>query len=245
MDKERINMNKFALHTATNYTGTHMALRGCLNDWHNFQKLDNELGITNTANIVNLTETAYRRDLVLEALNHLATVTKPGDLVLWSNSSHGVQVRNPYSLEQDFIDEALVDHYGKLILDDEIGNAIDKFKNGVTVIVWLDNCYAGTMDRHCRLDNWHVIQKRVACDAVMLMGCRENQTSADAHIKGQFQGAMTYFSLEALRAAKMDLTYRELLERTNRGLREKRFPQVAQMAVSTEQLLDKKVFTTV
>lgn len=238
-------MNKFALHTATNYVGTHMALRGCINDWYNFQKVDKDLGITNPANVINLIGTAYKRNLVLEALDHLTTMAQPGDFVLWSNSSHGVQVRNPYSLEQDFIDEALVDNDGKLIVDDEIGEAISKFKKGVTVNVWLDNCYAGTMDRHCRLDNWHVIQRKVACDVVMMLGCRENQTSADACIKGVYQGAMTHYSLEVIKRYNKELTYRDLLERTNGMLLVNRFPQVAQMAVSSADMLNKKIFTTI
>ena len=32
--------NLYALHTATNYTGTCNALRGCLNDWRNMLTID-------------------------------------------------------------------------------------------------------------------------------------------------------------------------------------------------------------
>jgi hypothetical protein len=111
------------------------------------------------------------------------------------------------------------------------------------VVAFLDNCFSGAMDRAFRLKDWHLMSGDIRCNAVMLFGCREKQTAADAYIDGKFQGAMTAYALKAMRKANFDLTYAELLERTNKALRLGGYTQVAQMAVTSEELLNKKVFT--
>ena len=47
---------------------------------------------------------------------------------------------------------------------------------------------------------------------VLITGCRDTQTSADAFIDGSFNGALTFALVDAIRAAKGKLTYRELHE---------------------------------
>lgn len=64
---------------------------------------------------------------------------------------------------------------------------------------------------------------------VLITGCRDTQTSADAFIKGRYNGALTFGLVEAIRAAKGDLTYRELHDRASAVIRKRKFEQVPQL----------------
>lgn len=233
---------KYALHTATNYDGTPNQLRGCINDWRNFLVLDDQLQIP-AANRISLIAKQYTKEYATEAVSKFASLMEPGDILIGSNSSHGVPIQDVDGDEIDGMDEALVDNDGKYILDDDLFVGLKKFQAGTLVVAFLDNCFSGSMDRAFKLKNWHLMTGDIACNAVMMFGCRERQTAADAYIDGQFQGAMTAYALKNLRKAKFDITYGELLESTNKSLKLGGFTQVAQMAVTSEDLLNKKFFT--
>ena len=64
---------------------------------------------------------------------------------------------------------------------------------------------------------------------VLITGCRDTQTSADAFINGRFNGALTFGLVEAIRKSGGDLTYRELHERASAILEKKKFEQVPQL----------------
>jgi hypothetical protein len=49
---------------------------------------------------------------------------------------------------------------------------------------------------------------------LLITGCRDTQTSADAFIKGTYNGALTYFLVESIQESKGKLSYRELHKRT-------------------------------
>lgn len=63
---------------------------------------------------------------------------------------------------------------------------------------------------------------------VLISGCRDTQTSADAYINGAFHGALTYALVQAIRAANGVLTYRELHERAQAILKDE-YAQVPQL----------------
>ena len=64
---------------------------------------------------------------------------------------------------------------------------------------------------------------------ILITGCRDDQTSADAYIGGDYHGALTYHLVAALNSKRAKLTYRELhtdaLDRIRQGL----FTQVPQL----------------
>ena len=64
---------------------------------------------------------------------------------------------------------------------------------------------------------------------VLITGCRDTQTSADAFINGQFNGALTFSLVEAIRSSKGRLTYNELHDRASATLKAKKFEQVPQL----------------
>ena len=56
---------------------------------------------------------------------------------------------------------------------------------------------------------------------MLITGCRDTQTSADAQIGGSFNGALTYYLVESIKETKGNLTYRELhngLPRSSRAM---------------------------
>ena len=76
---------------------------------------------------------------------------------------------------------------------------------------------------------------------VLITGCRDTQTSADAFMGGTYNGALTYSLVEAMRQGNGRLTYRELRDRTARTLKAKNFEQVPQLEGPAESF-DKPIF---
>lgn len=76
-------------------------------------------------------------------------------------------------------------------------------------------------------------EKRTDADVIQLSGCRDDQTSADANIKGAATGAMSYAFIQVmgkrLEAAAAPLTYTQLLGEL-RGVLKGKFSQVPQMS---------------
>lgn len=64
---------------------------------------------------------------------------------------------------------------------------------------------------------------------VLITGCRDTQTSADAYIAGSYNGALTYHLVKVIRQAKGKLTYRELHQRTIALLKQGDYDQVPQL----------------
>lgn len=55
-------------------------------------------------------------------------------------------------------------------------------------------------------------------DALLISGCQENQTSADAFIKGRYQGALTFYLAETLMEHDWQIPYRKLVNVVNNKL---------------------------
>lgn len=55
-------------------------------------------------------------------------------------------------------------------------------------------------------------------DTVLISGCRDNQTSADAFINGRYHGALTYYIVETLRENNWNVPYSELIKTVNQKM---------------------------
>lgn len=64
---------------------------------------------------------------------------------------------------------------------------------------------------------------------MLMTGCRDTQTSADAYIGGSYNGALTYYLVESIKEAGGQLTYRELHQRTSAKLKQNDFEQIPQL----------------
>jgi hypothetical protein len=64
---------------------------------------------------------------------------------------------------------------------------------------------------------------------VLITGCRDTQTSADAFINGRYNGALTFALVEAIRKSKGRLTYKEMHTKVAGVLKTRKFDQVPQL----------------
>ena len=64
---------------------------------------------------------------------------------------------------------------------------------------------------------------------LLITGCRDTQTSADAYIGGSYNGALTYNLVATIKAAKGKFTYRELHQGVLERLKKGDFDQVPQL----------------
>ena len=80
-------------------------------------------------------------------------------------------------------------------------------------------------------------------NAVLIAGCRSDQTSADAWIDGDYHGALTYYLWRSLRSSKWKTTYRKLITATGAALADHNYDQVPQLE-GPVKLLAASVFET-
>jgi hypothetical protein len=78
-------------------------------------------------------------------------------------------------------------------------------------------------------------------NAVLIAGCRSDQTSADAWIDGDYHGALTYYLWRSLRDAKWQTTYRKVVNATGAALADHNYDQVPQLE-GPAKLLSASVF---
>ncbi len=77
---------------------------------------------------------------------------------------------------------------------------------------------------------------------VLITGCRDTQTSADAFINGRYNGALTFALVEAIRKSKGRLTYRELHDLACAEIVTRKFEQVPQLEGRTARF-DQPLFS--
>jgi hypothetical protein len=78
-------------------------------------------------------------------------------------------------------------------------------------------------------------------NAVLIAGCRSDQTSADAWIDGDYHGALTYYLWRSMRVANWKTTYRKLIAATGAELADHNYDQVPQLE-GPSKLLSSAVF---
>lgn len=86
------------------------------------------------------------RDAVFSELKRMADLSKPGDLCVYTNSSHGGTLPDYNFDEADGIDETVCLYDGEMV-DDELYQHLTLFKPGVRVLVISDSCHSGTVTR--------------------------------------------------------------------------------------------------
>jgi uncharacterized caspase-like protein len=70
---------------------------------------------------------------------------------------------------------------------------------------------------------------------VLITGCRDTQTSADAFINMRYNGALTFALVEAIRKSKGRLTYRQLHDKAAATLKTRKFDQLPQLEGRSER----------
>lgn len=209
---------KKALLIGINYTKTDNELSGCINDTDNLGKflISNKYFSQKEMTFMNDFKTGSlypsKKNILLQfdqLVKFAKTNSKKKVFLFLSYSGHGSYVRDTNGEEADGRDEVLcpIDcEQNGFIIDDVVrSRLVDKLPSNVTLIVLMDACHSGTIldlryNYNCDIkDTYSIIgkMKDTKCNVVMISGCKDNQTSADAYIADhvnknkEYQGAMT------------------------------------------------------
>ncbi|MCS5709943.1 caspase family protein [Candidatus Berkiella aquae] len=193
-------MAKKALLIGINYIGTSNRLNGCANDMLAMRQELQKNGYTDITLIsddyarANYTPS---RENILAQLRKIVDNAQPGDEIFFHYSGHGSYTRDLNADEPDGRDEticAISDGEITDITDDELKKILQNLPYGVKLAAIMDCCHsASVFDLKNNIDKptTKITTERPHGYTVMLSGCQDNQTSADAFLSGKYQGAMT------------------------------------------------------
>jgi len=205
-----------AVTVGINYIGMQCQLAGCINDSHTFVDILTGEFCYDVADIRQLRDDNAQgrptRKNITTALKWLVNGSSDGDHLFFHYSGHGSQQSDTDGDEMDGKDDTLVPvdyQQAGMLSDDELRSIlVTGLPKGVRLTVILDCCHSGTaLDLpykiNAGLDSLVEVKKKLphqtkppsSGDVVMLSGCRDTQTSADAGVglagNTQASGAMT------------------------------------------------------
>lgn len=220
---------KRALLVGINYIGTENQLNGCINDIKNVQLfLKNSRNYSDFVKLTDDNQdTLPTKDNILKGLEDLVKGAKAGDELWFHFSGHGILVRDTNRDEESGYDSCIcpLDFQDSgFILDDQL-RSILVIPDGVKLYVVLDCCHSGTgCDLRYKYEDesyynksgrpkkyvsseWTLKQTMTQFkkypkskgDIVMISGCKDTQTSADAFEEGESAGALTYCLLKTIK----------------------------------------------
>lgn len=132
-----------------NYPGTQNDLYGCVNDAHAWA----DLLVTHydfpRSDVTLLLDDQATKANILNGVKSLLAGAQAGDVLVFTNSSHGTYVLDTDGDEPDHYDEALVpyDFRQHLILDDELRALFADLPAAVRLTVISDSCHSGSVTR--------------------------------------------------------------------------------------------------
>ncbi|HSK08416.1 MAG TPA: caspase family protein [Vicinamibacterales bacterium] len=229
-------------------------LRGCVNDVRQLRGvLRDNYGFDRPDSLAVLVDEAATTAAIRGELARLTTRARAGDILVFHYSGHGSQVPDTTGDETtDGLDEILCPYdldWNDPLTDDDLAVVVQALPAGAHLAVVLDCCHSGTglrgpapgahpPRRKCLAGPGRAGgggrarrfgEQAVAAGAVLLAGCRANQTSADAFIGGAYQGAHTWALCRVLGAHAFQASYERLVGDMRLLLRNGGFPQVPQL----------------
>ena len=247
----KINKNKKALLIGINYTGTSNELYGCINDTTAIKERISKQGFNDITVITDLTTKKATRNNILEGFKNLLMNCQAGDFLFFVYSGHGSYAIDRNGDEKDGRDELIVSCDLQGILDDELKALIQTYlKADVTLFALFDSCFSGSvLDLKYQFmdsldyDKFTENSKQLETqgNVIMISGCTDNQTSADAVFGGKAAGAMTWSLLESLKQ-KPNVNWRELVKTMRDLLKTSQFTQIPQFSSGNFLDIDKEIF---
>lgn len=243
--------NKKALLIGINYTNTPYRLNGCIDDAVRMNNFMQNRGFNEITMLTDLTTIKPTKANILNELKKLLINSNKNDLLYFYFSGHGSWTYDNNNEETDGRDEMIVSLDMLGVLDDEIKTVIDdNMKDNVTLVCLFDSCHSGTMcdlkfnyldsnnyDKYTENPNANECKGNV----IMISGCIDNQTSAEAIINNTPQGAVSW-SFEKSINENPDCSWRELLLKMRSNLKEKGFSQIPQMSTDSFYNINEKLF---
>jgi metacaspase-1 len=243
-----------------NYVGTTSELSGCINDTENLKQL---LLKNRYFDVTQLTFMSDKqsgllypsKENILTQLNNLVTFCNNNQsksiFLFVAYSGHGSTVRDTNGDESDHQDEVLcpADYSTNgYIVDDYLKKSfINQLGSNVTLVILIDACHSGTVldlkyNYTCDVKNRYTtqgVESDTKCQIVMISGCTDVQTSADAYLPDnvtkvkEYQGAMTASFITNYDPA---ITVKDLVLKMQKWLKSNKYTQVPQ--VSSGQLIN-------
>lgn len=242
INKERITNNKTALLIGINYYNTQYQLNGCINDVNAMKKFLLDKNFNNikiltddSSSIENPTKNNITNELIRVLIN-----SKSGDTVVVTYSGHGSYIIDENNDELRGYDQTIIGCDLKSIKDDELKSIIGKYlKKDVTLFCLFDSCYSGSvLDLRYQYSdslNGNKLtinnkEKETRGNVIMISGCHDEQTSADAYINNKYNGAMTSAFLNCYNSkSQKNLTWKNLLLGMRKYLKKNDFSQISQL----------------
>ena len=242
---------KKALLVGINYVGTQDELYGCINDVNSIKERIVQDGFSDVKVLTDLTPIKATRNNILLEFTNLLVNAQSGDLLFFSYSGHGSYIFDRNGDEADGRDEMIVSCDLRGVVDDELKALIQThLKSDVTLFAMFDSCFSGSMLDlkyqyldSLNYDNYTENEKQLDTpgNVLMISGCADNQTSADAFINNMARGAMTWSLLEAIKE-KPICSWRELVKLMRDKLKTSEFDQIPQFSSGTFVDIDATVF---
>lgn len=243
-----------------NYIGLPVALAGCINDSDTFISLLTEDFGHDVSDIRQLRDDHPQRmptrKNMIAAMKWLVHGARDGDNLFFHYSGHGSQQADADGDEEDGKDETLVPcDYAKggMLSDDFLRQTlVTGLPQGVRLTVILDCCHSGTaldlpynmvvregdvVDVKKKPD--HKLPRPCPADIVLISGCKDCQTSADAGIglagNKKAAGAMTT-AFKVVISKRPTGSYHHVIQEMRAFLKREGFEQVPQL--SSEHFLN-------
>jgi len=224
--------SKKALILGLNYKNSKYELNGCISDANNMYNFLTNNCLFNSKNIKILTDDTKNKPTlsnIKKYIKWLVSDVLPGDILVFTYSGHGSNIKDKTNDETDGSDEVLVpldiDNKGFLTDDWLFKNLVQKVPKGVTLWCFFDCCNSGTLldlkynyKSSCSLKKGkNTVENYVSTDwtdsfklsvekskeiignVYMFSGCQDNEYSEDAFVNNKGTGAFTYCLLECLK----------------------------------------------
>ena len=213
-------------------------------------KLKSQYGFDNILIMTDNTSKKPTKANILDEIKNLLTNANSGDKLFLSFSGHGTSIKDRNGDEKDGLDEMFVPLDFNYISDDEIKIFINNnLKKGVTLFALFDCCHSGTIldlrYQYFDSENYdnpseNTKENETTGNVIMISGCRDVQTSADAYINSQSQGAMTWAFLETVNK-NPDITWKDLITTMRRSLKTSKYEQTPQLSSGKKLDLNNKI----
>ena len=241
------------------YPRPDLELRGGVNDAKGWATLLREHYDFTPTDVKVLLDKQATKARVQRALGDLLAGSKRGDVLVFTNSSHGTYRADEHG-DESLYDEAMCpyDCDSELLIDDELRELFSVLPDGVRLTVISDSCHSGSVTRDPgtetpdrRRKRWidpKAIGLRELPDVrrtakprsvelypesgmkeILLSGCRSDQYSYDARFGRKFHGAMTHHALGIIADAGHRITYAQLHKRLLPALRAANYDQEPQL----------------
>lgn len=248
-------------------------LRGCVNDVKNLYSLLTNHFTFSPDEIRVLLDERATFDNIMNRLKWLILDANPGDVLFFSFSGHGSQVRDRNGDElDDGLDEILCPYdlsWDRPFLDDYLGDLFKTLPKGVNLMVLADCCHSGTITRMISDPELQIKARRIIPpfdievrslgrdltishfgerdfyeqDHVLLSGCQDHETSADAFLEGDFHGALTFNFCKMVRTyieKKTPLILKNIYTDLVRQIKQQRFTQNPKLT-GPKRLLEERI----